>query len=212
LLIGRRKHPLLIDGKLAHFRLQLRQLFGKPCYLRGQHLRRLLPVSRVKLAQIARDAFLQLGTSPLHLRSCEVLVPVVHGFELAAINGNARRYEKAHLTAKFDKPRTYPAKRQAIVFAEVRNRLVIRSEPTQQPHNLDIASGFPFEPPARLHLVQITVHVELQENRRVVRRPTRCRWLNPFEAHFSQIERIDKRIDHANRITLVNEVIEAFGQ
>jgi hypothetical protein len=25
----------------------------------------------------------------------------------------------------------------------------------------------------------------------MVRRPTRCRWLNPFEAHFGQVERAD---------------------
>ena len=90
-----------------------------------------------------------------HLGGCSPFAreffPIAHRLELAAVDGNARRYEKAHLTAKFDKPRTYPAKRQAIVFAEVRNRLVIRSEPTQQPHNLDIAPGFSFEPPARLH-------------------------------------------------------------
>ena len=34
----------------------------------------------------------------------------------------------------------YPAQRYAIVFAEVRDRLVIRCESTQQPHDLDIAS------------------------------------------------------------------------
>jgi hypothetical protein len=45
----------------------------------------------------------------------------------------------------------------------------------------------------------------------VVRRPTSRRRLNPFEAHLSQIERLDKHIDHANRVALVNEIIEAFG-
>jgi hypothetical protein len=33
-----------------------------------------------------------------------------------------------------------------------------------------------------------------------------------FKAHLGQIERIDKRIDHSNRVVLVNEIIEAFGQ
>src|SRR5947208_2515876 len=53
---------------------------------------------------------------------------------------------------------------------------------------------------------------KLQENRGMVRRPTGCRWLDPREVHLGQIERIDKHIDHANRITLVNEIIETFGQ
>ena len=65
----------------------------------------------------------------------------VHSNELAAIDGNARRREKAHLTAKLNKVRAYPAKRHAIVLAKVRDRLVIRCEPTQQPHELDIAPG-----------------------------------------------------------------------
>ena len=212
LLVRRSEHLLLVDGKLAHFLLQLRQFLGKPCYLRGQCLRRLLPVGRVKLAQIARDALLQLSTPTFHLRPREVLVPVVHGFELAAINRNARRRQEAHLTAEFDEARTDLAKRQAIIFAEVRDRLVIRCEPTQKPHDLDIASGFSFEPPARLHPVQIAIDVKLQENRGMVRGPTSCRWLDPLEPHLGQIQRIDEHIDNANRITLVNEIIEAFGQ
>src|SRR5439155_4117337 len=142
------------------------------------------------------------------LRPCEVLVPVVHGLELAAIDGNARHREKTHLTAEFDEARTYLAQRQAIVFAEVRDRLVIRSEPTQQPHDLDIASGFSFEPPARLNPVQIAVNVKLKQNRGMIRRPTSRRRLNPFKAHLSEIERSDKHVNHTNRITLDNEIIE----
>ena len=46
----------------------------------------------------------------------------------------------------------------------------------------------------------------------MVRWSASCRRLNPVEAHLRQIERVDKRIDHANGITLVNEIIEAFGQ
>src|SRR5579859_7839090 len=34
----------------------------------------------------------------------------------------------------------------------------------------------------------------------------------PLKSHLSQIERIDKHIDHANRVTLVNEIIKAFRQ
>src|SRR3974377_1777774 len=105
--MGRPKQLLLVNSKLARFLLQLRQLLGEPCYVRGQRLARLLPVGRVKLAQIACDALLQLGTPPFHLRPCEVLVPVVHGFELAAIDGDARRREKRHLTAEPDETPPY---------------------------------------------------------------------------------------------------------
>ena len=46
----------------------------------------------------------------------------------------------------------------------------------------------------------------------MVRRPSGRRRVHPIEAHFRQIERIDKHVDHANRVAFVNEIIEAFGQ
>ena len=113
LLVGRSQHLLLVDGKLAHLLFHLRQLLLEPCHLRGQRFGRLLPVGGVKLAQIAGNALLQLGTPPLHLCPREVPVPVVHGLELAAIDGNARRREKAHLTAKLNEARTDLAEPQA---------------------------------------------------------------------------------------------------
>jgi hypothetical protein len=51
-----------------------------------------------------------------------------------------------------------------------------------------------------------------EENRGMVRWPTSCRRLRLLKAHLSQIERIDKYVDHANRVALANEIIKAFGQ
>src|SRR4030095_5312022 len=42
--------------------------------------------------------------------------------------------------------------------------------------------------------------------------PSRRRGLDPREAKSAQIKRIDESIDRTNRIDLVDEVIEAFGQ
>jgi hypothetical protein len=50
LLVGRSKHLPLIDRKLAHGLLHLRQLLLEPRHLRSQRLRRLLSVGHVKLA------------------------------------------------------------------------------------------------------------------------------------------------------------------
>jgi hypothetical protein len=36
----------------------------------------------------------------------------------------------------------------------------------------------------------------------MVRRPTSCRRLRPLKAHLSRIERIDKHVDHANRVDM----------
>ena len=46
----------------------------------------------------------------------------------------------------------------------------------------------------------------------MIGRPTGRRRLHPIEPKLGQIERIDEGVDHANRIALVNEIIEAFGQ
>jgi hypothetical protein len=136
----------------------------------------------------------------------------VDGLELAAIDGNARRREKPHLTAELNKARAHLTEPQAVILAEVRDRLVIRREPAQQPHHFDIASGFSFQPPARLNPVQIFADVKLQENRGMIRGSTRCRWLYPLKTHLSQIERFHKHVDHSNRVAVVNEIIKAFGQ
>jgi hypothetical protein len=42
--------------------------------------------------------------------------------------------------------------------------------------------------------------------------PARCFRHNAFEPEPGQIERTDERIDRANRIALIDPIIEAFGQ
>ena len=46
----------------------------------------------------------------------------------------------------------------------------------------------------------------------MIRRPTCRRRRNPLKAHLRQIQRIDKHVDHANWVVLVNKIIKAFGQ
>src|SRR5438270_13658100 len=85
-----------------------------------------------------------------------VLVAIVHRFELAAVNRNNGTGEEFEPTAKLDKLTTHRSDSRAIILAEVGNRLEVRGEPPSKPHQLDIALRFPFEPPARLHAVEIT--------------------------------------------------------
>jgi len=46
----------------------------------------------------------------------------------------------------------------------------------------------------------------------MIRRPASRRRRNSTEAHLGQIKRIDKLVDRANRVVLINEIIEAFRQ
>ena len=41
---------------------------------------------------------------------------------------------------------------------------------------------------------------------------TSRRRFHSLKAHLSQIERIDKHVNHANGVALVNEIVKAFGQ
>src|SRR3979490_88277 len=102
LLIERSEH-LLLDRSQA---LDLARELGKlllemPC-LGGKCFRGLLQIGGVELAQIPRHALLDLSKAALHLRAREVLVAVVHSFELAAVDGDARRRQKTNLSAKCD--------------------------------------------------------------------------------------------------------------
>jgi hypothetical protein len=49
----------------------------------------------------------------------------------------------------------------APLLSLLRNRLVVRRQPTEQPHHLDVAPRFAFQPPARLYPVEVAIDVEL---------------------------------------------------
>ena len=74
LLIGRGQHPRLESSEALHLLLESGELLLEMCGLRGKRLRSWLPVGRIELAQIARDALLKLNPAPLHLRAREVSV------------------------------------------------------------------------------------------------------------------------------------------
>jgi hypothetical protein len=58
-----------------------------------------------------------------------------------------------------------------VILAEVGNGLEVGGEPPGQPHQLDIALRFAFQPPARLKAVEVAVEVNLQQRRGMIGRP-----------------------------------------
>ena len=82
----------------------------------------------------------------------------------------------------------------------------------QKPDHLEIAARLALQPPARLHPVEIAVDLELQQCRGMIGGPARYFRRHAFEPEFGQIERIDVRVQRANRIALIDPIIEAFGQ
>jgi hypothetical protein len=89
---------------------------------------------------------------------------------------------------------------------------VVRHEAAQEPEKLQIASGFTLKAATRLHAVQVAIDVELQQNRGVEAGPSGRCWLDTIEPEAGQIERIDKGVDHANGVLLVDPVVEALRQ
>src|SRR5947208_13444888 len=95
----------------------------------------------------------------------------------------------------------------AIILAEVGYRLEIRHQAPGQPHQLDVTLAFPLQAPARLHPIEVSVDVNLQQRRRMVGRPSCCRWLDATKAEPCQIKLIDKDIDRPDRIILTQIVV-----
>src|SRR6202158_3600404 len=141
--------------------------------LRCQLFRWLMQVGRVELRKVALHALLQLGAAPVPPPACEVLVAGIDLLELAAVDRNTRRRQQTHQATQFNKLNADLLDRSPAVLAEVGNRLVVRSEPAGQPHDLDIAPSLSLKPPARLNPIEITVNVELQQDRGMIRRPAR---------------------------------------
>src|SRR5580692_4912138 len=102
------------------------------------------------------------------LGHCEVLVAIVDRLELAPVDRNDSPREKVELTAQHDELRARRADRRPAVAAEVGDRLEVRHQSAGQPHQLDVALGLPFEPPARLDAIEIAVEVDLQKRRRMI--------------------------------------------
>jgi peptidoglycan/xylan/chitin deacetylase (PgdA/CDA1 family) len=89
---------------------------------------------------------------------------------------------------------------------------VVWSEPSEQPHHLEIALALALEAPARLNAVEVPVDVELEVQRWVVAWPSEVGWLRHLEAQLVEIQLLDERIDDANRIAILNPLVEAFRQ
>ena len=72
--------------------------------------------------------------------------------------------------------------------------------------------GFPLEPTARLHSVEIAVDVELQKHRRVEAGPARSGGLDAVKSKLAEIERIDEGVNRANRVLLVDPILKTLRQ
>src|SRR5436190_21989383 len=151
-----------------------------------------LAIGAVELREVANYTLINLLQPPLHLGLGEVPVTRVDGFELTAVNRDARHGEEFKAPAQHHKLMADPPDGLAIVLPEVGYCLEVRHQAAGQPNHLDIALALPLQAPARLHPIEISVDVNLQQRRRMIGRPS-CRFrLNAPKAQFAHIKFIDK--------------------
>jgi len=117
----------------------------------------------ILICLIALDAFLNLLDALLQFVRREVLVPVIHGLELAAIDGHHGMAEQVQLAAQGDELLAGVANAGAVVAAEIGNGLEVGRQVPSEPHDFNVALGLPLQPAARLHPIQIAVDVQLEQ-------------------------------------------------
>ena len=87
-----------------------------------------------------------------------------------------------------------------VVLSKISDSLEIRHQTSGQPHQLHVALCFPLKTPAGLNPVEVTVDVDLQQDRGMISRPTSIRWNGTFKAQLDQIELIDENVDYTHEL------------
>ena len=189
---------------------QLRDFLLQPRDLGGRHVRASgnLPIRGFELRHVARDARVDALKPAFHFALGEVLVARVDGFELAAVDRNARVAEQVEFAAQRDERAAGFANGLAVVLAEIGDGLEVRRETARQPDQLDVALAFAFEAAARWDPVQVAVDVDLEHRRRRIAGSADIQRLGAREAELAETEPVDKGIDRTDRIVVADAVIE----
>ncbi len=179
-------------GEFFHLVLQRHQLLREVQRLGRERLARQLMIDRIELREITSHALFELRAPPFHLALGEVPIAVVNGFELAAVDRDARCRQQPHPTAELDEARADVLDRWSVVLAEIGDHLVVGNQTSEQPDDFEIAPGLPFQAPARLHTVEATVDVQFEQDRGMVCWASCRRRRHALETEIPKIEPIYK--------------------
>lgn len=146
--------------------------------------------------------------SACSMRRRVVLVTRVHRLEAAAIDRHHAARQQANLPADRNERRVARSQRLSVIPPEVSDRLEVRRQLAKKPHQFGVALRLPLQPPARLHLVQVAVEVQLQQLARVIARPPRRGRPYPAKTQRRQVQLIDEDIDHPDRVVLRHVVFK----
>ena len=98
--------------------------------------------------------------------------------------------------------------RMALPWSLRKSAIVLKSgQAPSQPHELDVALRFALQPSARLDSVQVAVDVDLEQDRRVIRRSASGRGLGAFESELVKLQPFNEHVDHPDGIVLGDVVV-----
>ena len=185
---------------------------GQMQHFPGAGLARFLSIEADHLVDTAFDVGFQTGEAAGDLVPGEVAIPVVDGFELAAADGNLIALQLADPAAQFHELRAGLADRASIRAAEFGGGFVVRHQPADQPHQLDIAPGFTLRPGAGWDPVQRAIDEQLQQSGRMIPWPAGACRGRALEAEVCQIRLIDEQIKGADKIIFADPVFQSLGK
>ena len=151
------------------------------------------------------DALVELGLG-------EVAVMGIDRLELAAVDGHDGLREQVQSPAQQNELTAHVANRRPVVTAEVGNGLEVGRQAPGEPHQFDVALGFPFQASAGLDAVEVAIQVELEQYRRMIGRAACGRRGNPGKSQRAQVQFVDEDFNCANRIVFRYVVIQTLGK
>ena len=99
-----------------------------------------------------------------------------------------------------------------VLTPEIRNRLKVRSQPSQQPHELNITPALAFQLAARTHLVEVSIDVELKKIAWVITRSTRSRRDRTHETQADYVKAFGEGINHPDCCFSPDVVVDPYRQ
>ena len=97
----------------------------------------------------------------------------------------------------------YAANGFAVVLAKVGDGFEVRGQAASQPHQLDVTLGLTPKPAAGLNPIEVTVDIDLQQDRGLVGRATRRSRIDALKTECTQLDFIDENVDHSHWIFLI---------
>jgi hypothetical protein len=161
--------------------------------------RRLLGIGLIHCRHILGDLALECRIPLGKLLGRDHLLAARYRSYLAPIDRQDFASKCRLLAAELYKSPAYPGNRFRMIFAEIRDGLEHRPHAVNQPEYFDIAPRLTLKPPARAHLVRVTVDIKLQKVMRIVGRPTRRFRLDLRKAQHRKVKAVHKGINHPHR-------------